>query len=81
LRRRLRIAAAILFWVAGSTAYGGSVKPQPLGAIAPASDTELVRFARGGYHGGGFAARGEAHAVKARMIGQFAPDDRSRFRP
>jgi hypothetical protein len=24
---------------------------------------------------------GEAHAVKARMIAQFAPDDRSRFRP
>jgi len=24
---------------------------------------------------------GPAHAVKARMIGQFAPDDRSRFRP
>jgi Toprim domain len=24
---------------------------------------------------------GEAHAVKARMIGQFAPEDRSRFRP
>ncbi len=62
----LPFAAAILFLVAHSTAYGGSVKPQPLGAIAPASDSELLRFARGGYRGGGFAARGYRGAVVGR---------------
>ena len=33
--RSLSIAAAILFLIAGGTAYGGSVKPQPLGVFAP----------------------------------------------
>jgi hypothetical protein len=54
--RSLSIAAAILFLIAGGTAYGGSVKPQPLGVIAPPSDTVLARGARSG--GRSFAARG-----------------------
>jgi hypothetical protein len=54
--RSLSIAAAILFLIAGGTAHGGSVKPQPLGVIAPPSDTLLARVARGG--GRSFAARG-----------------------
>ncbi|MFY9874673.1 MAG: hypothetical protein WAL20_03345, partial [Rhodomicrobium sp.] len=54
--RSLSIAAAILFLIAGGTAYGGSVKPQPLGVFAPPSDTVLARVARGG--GRSFAARG-----------------------
>lgn len=65
----LSVAAAILFCVTGSTAYAGSVKPQPLGAIAPASDTEFVRFARGGYRGGGFAVRG----YRGAMVGRRGP--------
>jgi hypothetical protein len=54
--RSLSIAAAILSLIAGGTAYGGSVKPQPLGLIASPSDMVLARGARGG--GRSFAARG-----------------------
>ncbi len=54
--RSLSIVAAIMFLIAGGTAYAGSVKPQDFGAIASASDTVLARFARGG--GRSFAARG-----------------------
>jgi hypothetical protein len=45
--RSLSIAAAILSLIAG-TAYGGSVKPQPLGVMALPSDMVLARGARGG---------------------------------
>ena len=46
-------AAAIMFVIGGGTAYAGAVKPQPLGANAPAYDFTLVRGGgRGGGHGG-----------------------------
>jgi hypothetical protein len=54
--RSLSTGAAILFLIVGGTAYGGSVKPQPLGVIAPPADTVLARVARGG--GRSVAARG-----------------------
>ena len=82
--RSLSIAAAILFLIAGGTAYGGSVKPQPLGVFAPPSDTVLARVARGGgrsfaargYRGGAVGVRGPrgGGAVAARGRGMAAGD-------
>ena len=75
--RSLSIAAAILFLIAGGTAYGGSVKPQPLGVFAPPSDTVLARVARGG--GRSFAARGRGMAAgDMRCVAPMAEAEPSR---
>ncbi len=58
----MSFAAAIMFVIAGGNlAYAGSVKPDNASAIAPASDTVLIR----GFHGGAHGARhGGAVAVR-----------------
>ena len=80
----ISFAAAIMFAIAGGNlAYGANIKPDARGAIAPASDTVLVRGgARGVHRSGAVAVRGPrgGRAVRVHSSTRVAVHRRQRCR-